>query len=80
MRLNYSWVPFSIYGTIVLGIPLIKRAWQNNPSRFMEHFLTVIGVSFLISVLFYFVQRGCRSHDISLRSNRDQITYPIQIS
>jgi len=83
--LNNSWMPFLIYGAIVLGIPLIKRAWQNNPDRFMEHFLTVIGVSFLISVLFYFVQRGCRSHYISLRKdcypkkqmNRDQIAKDI---
>jgi len=56
MRFHNTQMPFLIYGAIVLGIPLIMRAWQNNFSRFVEHFFTVIGVSLLISVIFYFVQ------------------------
>ncbi|MDM8540578.1 exosortase K [Desulfococcaceae bacterium HSG9] len=69
MRFHNSWMPFLTYSAIVLGIPLIMRAWQNNFSRFMEHFFTVIGVSLLISVLFYFIQRGIRSHEISLKKD-----------
>jgi len=72
--LNQSWVPFLTYSAIVLGIPIVKLAWQNNPCRFIEHFFTVIGVSLLISVLFYIVQRGSRSYDISFRKD----CHPIQ--
>ncbi len=69
MRFHNSWMPFLTYSAIVLGIPLIMRAWQNNFFRFMEHFFTVIGVSLLISVISYFVQRGSRSHEISLKKD-----------
>ena len=65
MRFHNSWLPFLTYSAIVLGIPLIMHAWQNNFFRFMEHFFTVIGVSLLISVIYYFVQHKQMNRDHS---------------
>ncbi len=61
----HGWAPYLTYSAIVLGIPLLKLAWRDNPHRFVEHLITVAGVSFLISLILGFTKRWRRSRDIS---------------
>lgn len=64
-RWMHGWAPYLTYSAIVLGIPLLKLAWRDNPQRFTEHLITVAGVSLLLSLVLGFAKRCRRSGNIS---------------